>query len=71
MRCSGGLTIKESATGVEFPLVRTFWEGEAQRNVGASVRQKKIAFLGVKVSLLTRTGDATASGAGRIWSLTS
>lgn len=42
--------MREAATGVEFPLVRTFWEGEAQRNVGASVRQKKIAFLGVKVS---------------------
>ena len=41
--------MRESATGVEFPLVKTFWEGEAQRNVGAGVRQKKIAFLGVKV----------------------
>lgn len=47
MRCS--LTVREASTGVEFPLVRTFWEGEAQRSMGASVRQKKIAFLGVKV----------------------
>ena len=47
--------MREAATGVEFPLVRTFWEGEAQRNVGASVRQKKIAFLGVKVSPLRHT----------------
>jgi len=45
--------VKESASGVEFPLVRTFWVGEAQRNMGASVRYKKIAFIGVKVSPIT------------------
>ena len=47
--CAAGLAVKEPSTGVEFPLVRTFWVGEAQRNVGAGVRQKKIAFVGVKV----------------------
>lgn len=37
------------ATGVEFPSVTHFWEGEAFRSLGAGVRQKKIAFVGVKV----------------------
>lgn len=58
--------MREAATGVEFPLVRTFWEGEAQRNVGASVRQKKIAFLGVKVSAPINDGPKT--GDGFVWS---
>ena len=49
VRCAAGLAVKEPSTGVEFPLVRTFWVGEAQRNVGAGVRQKKLAFIGVKV----------------------
>ena len=46
---AAGLAVKEPSTGVEFPLVRTFWVGEAQRNIGAGVRQKKFAFVGVKV----------------------
>ena len=50
--------MKEPSTGVEFPLVRTFWVGEAQRNVGAGVRQKKIAFVGVKVSCSLRCYDS-------------
>ncbi len=41
------------ATGVEFPAVTHFWEGEAFRSLGAGVRQKKIAFVGVKVRLLS------------------
>ena len=49
MLCAAGLAVKEPSTGVEFPLVRTFWVGDAQRNVGAGVRQKKLAFIGVKV----------------------
>lgn len=40
------------ATGVEFPAVTHFWEGEAFRSLGAAVRQKKIAFVGVKVSFI-------------------
>jgi len=48
VRCAAGLAVIEPSTGVEFPLVRTFWVGEAQRNVGAGVRQKKLAFIGVK-----------------------
>lgn len=43
------LTIKEPATGVEFPLVQKFWIGEETRAMGAGVRSKKIAFLNVKV----------------------
>jgi hypothetical protein len=41
--------VKEPSSGVEFPLVRTFWVGDAQRALGAAVRQKKFAFVGVKV----------------------
>lgn len=37
------------ATGIEFPAVTHFWEGEAFRSLGAAARQKKIAFVGVKV----------------------
>jgi hypothetical protein len=37
------------AGGISFPLVRTFWTGDAQRNLGAAVRSKKFAFVGVKV----------------------
>ena len=40
------------ATGVEFPAVTHFWEGEAFRSLGAAVRQKKIAFVGVKVNFI-------------------
>jgi hypothetical protein len=35
--------------GMEFPLVRTFWQGEVSRALGAGTRYKKIAFVGVKV----------------------
>lgn len=34
---------------MEFPLVRTFWQGEVSRALGAGTRYKKIAFVGVKV----------------------
>ena len=47
VRC---LSVTESQSGAVFPLVRTFWSGEAQRNLGAGVRKKKVAFVGVKVS---------------------
>ncbi|KAL4515633.1 hypothetical protein Ndes2437B_g07062 [Nannochloris sp. 'desiccata'] len=43
------LKIKENATGVEYPLVQKYWLGEEFRAMGAGVRTKKIAFLGVKV----------------------
>ena len=35
--------------GMSFPLVRTFWVGDASRALGAGTRYKKIAFVGVKV----------------------
>ena len=54
------LAVKEPSTGVEFPLVRTFWVGEAQRNVGAGVRQKKLAFIGVKVRTSAPAMNGTA-----------
>lgn len=39
------------STGVEFPEVTTFWDGDKMRSVGAGVRAKKFAFVPVKVSL--------------------
>ena len=62
--CSAGMAVKEPSTGVEFPLVRTFWVGEAQRNIGAGVRQKKFAFVGVKVTGCFLSLDAMSD-----WSL--
>ena len=38
------------ATGVTFPQVTKFWQGEAYRCMGAGVRTKKVAFVNVKVS---------------------
>lgn len=38
------------ATGVAFPEVTTFWQGEKFRCLGAGNRKKKIAFVGVKVN---------------------
>ncbi|KAL6782242.1 hypothetical protein ACKKBG_A06070 [Auxenochlorella protothecoides x Auxenochlorella symbiontica] len=43
------LTVQEPSTGVEFPLVQKFWLGEEMRCIGAGVRTKKVAFLGIKV----------------------
>ena len=37
------------ATGVTFPAVTKFWQGESYRCMGAGVRTKKVAFVGVKV----------------------
>lgn len=34
---------------MEFPRVRTLWQGDASRALGAGTRYKKIAFVGVKV----------------------
>lgn len=39
------------STGVEFPEVTTFWDGDKMRSVGAGVRAKKFAFMPVKVCL--------------------
>lgn len=41
--------ITEKATGVTFPQVTKFWHGESYRCMGAGVRTKKVAFVGVKV----------------------
>ncbi|KAK9806338.1 hypothetical protein WJX72_010689 [[Myrmecia] bisecta] len=49
VRCAAGPTITEKATGVEYPTVTSFWEGEKFRCMGAGVRAKKIAFVSVKV----------------------
>ena len=38
------------STGVEFPEVTTFWDGDKMRSVGAGVRAKKFAFMPVKVT---------------------
>ncbi len=46
-RADAGLTVESG--GVQFPLVRTFWTGDAQRNLGAAVRKKRVAILHVKV----------------------
>lgn len=37
------------ATGVTFPEVTKFWQGDSYRCMGAGVRTKKVAFVGVKV----------------------
>ena len=37
------------ATGVEFPDVSDFWQGESFRSLGAGLRSKKFAFVPVKV----------------------
>ena len=34
-----------------FPEVTKFWQGQQYRCMGAGVRTKKVAFVGVKVSL--------------------
>lgn len=39
------------ATGVAFPQVTQFWQGEKYRCMGAGVRTKKVAFVGVKVNM--------------------
>ena len=39
----------QQATGTDFDTVQRFWVGEAFRCLGAAVRSKKVAFLGVKV----------------------
>lgn len=39
------------ATGVTFPQVTKFWHGESYRCMGAGVRTKKVAFVGVKVKI--------------------
>jgi hypothetical protein len=43
------------ATGVTFPQVTKFWQGEPYRCMGAGVRTKKVAFVGVKVSIPATT----------------
>ncbi|KAK9865812.1 hypothetical protein WJX84_006743 [Apatococcus fuscideae] len=53
VHCNAISTVREQATGVEFPSVAQFWEGEPFRSLGAAVRQKKIAFVGVKVYAIT------------------
>ena len=40
------------ATGVTFPLVNKFWQGESYRCMGAGVRTKKVAFVNVKVGIV-------------------
>ena len=40
------------ATGVTFPEVTKFWQGDSYRCMGAGVRTKKVAFVGVKVMTL-------------------
>ena len=50
-RADTGITVREPSSGVEFPLARTFWVGDVQRNLGAAVRSKKFAFVGVKVPM--------------------
>lgn len=47
------LAIEEG--GMEFPTVRTFWQGDASRALGAGTRYKKIAFVGVKVTASAET----------------
>lgn len=42
-------TVKDQATGVEFPLATQLWDGETCRCLGAGARTKKVAFVGVKV----------------------
>ncbi|DBB11970.1 TPA: hypothetical protein ACH3X3_006096 [Trebouxia sp. C0006] len=46
---SDSQTITEKATGVNFPQVTKFWQGEAYRCMGAGVRTKKVAFVSVKI----------------------
>jgi hypothetical protein len=46
---ASGITYRESATGVEFPLVQKLWMGDEFRTVGAGCRTKKIAIINVKV----------------------
>lgn len=43
------------ATGVTFPQVTKFWQGELYRCMGAGVRTKKVAFIGVKVGACSTT----------------
>ena len=46
------------ATGIAFPQVTKFWQGETYRCVGAGVRTKKVAFVGVKVRICSVKGEA-------------
>ena len=46
------------STGVEFPEVTAFWDGDKMRSVGAGVRAKKFAFVPVKVTFIA---NSTAS----------
>ncbi len=53
------------ATGVQFPLVARFWEGDTPfRCMGAGVRSKKFGFIGVKVRLLVIQRSHLASLVG-------
>ena len=49
------INVAVQATGVAFPQVTKFWQGETYRCVGAGVRTKKVAFVGVKVRPLSET----------------
>ena len=50
------------ATGVHFPLVARFWEGDTPyRCMGAGVRSKKFGFIGVKVRHSGMQGSHLAS----------
>ena len=52
------------STGVEFPEVTTFWDGDKMRSVGAGVRAKKFAFVPVKVRLLRMAQSGKESNCG-------
>ena len=52
------------STGVEFPEVTTFWDGDKMRSVGAGVRAKKFAFMPVKVRLLGMAQSGKESNCG-------
>lgn len=54
--------VTEKATGVTFPQVTQFWHGEKYRCMGAGVRSKKVAFVGVKVYAVAMYVEAEAAG---------
>lgn len=53
--------ITEKATGVTFPEVTKFWQGDTYRCMGAGVRTKKVAFVGVKVYAVAMYVEAEAA----------
>ena len=58
---------RAQATGIEFPDVADFWQGESCRSLGAGLRSKKFAFVPVKVDTSPDACSSCASAGILLW----